>query len=223
MKTKTFENGVKTLTSAYGRVKLSPGFLSILWDSVGHIPDEAWNDIVLDIVKTSLRMPTINQILEAWGNWQNDNPNKMAKENYDGNKKCFCKGKGYYDFEYIPKWLRTGPPEELWKNQKLIYQGVCNCGDCKKPKFASNGVPFIKYQDFMTAKWVRLLEPFEINETGPVTTQFESKKRFQDLFRMIEDKTFVPDWARVLAKKYPKDMPLTRQRIGVQSKPGEAG
>jgi hypothetical protein len=146
--------------------------------------------------------PTPNQLASCISTREKDRHTKELIERYT------CPSCGHIvtamtegqclDCAGIPPKTTKEEPIEIEK-QDYRMEGRRKCQVCGKVE--------------MCIKEPRLTGSWKCVDCYTGLTKKQRTNRFKDLLRMVEDKSFVPEWAKELVEKYPKDMPLTIKRI----------
>jgi len=154
MDTQTFIEQMKRLDDRFSKGReLAPSTAQVYKDELYRIPSEAFRDIVRRLIKYNRAYPTPGEIDELWRDWQQTHPDKVFDDK-KGTPCDPCNSKGYFDFEFVPKWIRQHP--DFKKKDPIWYEGVVNCAHCKTYPMAKKVVGSMFLSDFDTEEYMRL-------------------------------------------------------------------
>jgi hypothetical protein len=125
MRGDVFERNIQRLTRWHRKTDLTPEQLATWFEFVGHIPDEAFRDIVNACIEHEKFMPTPGRVKQLWFEWLKEHPESTAKiDRYHCDE---CGGLGYIEY-----WT--------WDTGN-VYAWLCGCARCEnwKAVFPSKG------------------------------------------------------------------------------------
>jgi len=121
--------GLKKLANWCHRT-VGPEQLEIWYERIGHIPNEAWNDIIkkiIDRTKPNSPLPSPEEIRSAYSLWLQDHPLKKAIE-FERQDCDECDGDGcitaWYEDEDIKGFFLDDEPRQIW------YKKYLPCAKC---------------------------------------------------------------------------------------------
>jgi len=138
----------------------------ILYERIRFIPDEAFREIVDQMIETMKYFPLINDFKMAWRDWISQNPTKIIDPDQLIQEECSeCGGTGMLDV-----WVH--PPESVYKGEKLWYSIPFPCGFCNNWKRI-----FTTKKTFKRADIIKLCEKkgWEVSFEDPYRVKKEEK------------------------------------------------